>query len=484
MTRARHIALLCTGLSSAQPAAAQEHVLLIGGGFRPEGSQVQIELNVRWIQEVLAAKKPGVQVETYFAAGDRPEVRDVVESRAPTETGSVTAPLARLFGVYNRNSEVYFHSRVEHLSGGTDAALLVSRLTQLFKGASAKDQILFIYNGHGSGDAENTAKNALRLWRDERLSVEELGALLDLLPPTARVRMFFPQCFAGGFARLIHPGTRRTRAVVEGDRCGFFAQDELLESEGCTPSVEVDDYRDYSTYFFSALVGQTRSGKPLAFEPDRNRDGKVTLREAHFFSMIAADSADLPFSTSEAFLERWQPWHARWSGSRGSVKNVYAELAEELAKKLTQKGGTEAFHAALAAREQAEQSRGRIATQRSTLKLEINALSEALRAAAEERWPGAFRPHTQSFADFYQHELAAASRFVAGEPRYPELAAKQDEDRRLELEDLAERRRAANLDRYFRLRRLAQLWELFDRTADDSARATLARLVACEDSAL
>ena len=51
--------------------------------------------------------------------------------------------------------------------------------------------------------------------------------------------------------------------------------------------------------------------------PDLDGDGQVSLYEAHLYALRAGESADLPRSTSEAFLERWQPWYADWRGLFG-----------------------------------------------------------------------------------------------------------------------------------------------------------------------
>jgi len=482
MTRAWAFVLVLA-CASAREAAADDHVLLIGGGYAPEASQAQIELNVRWLQKLLAERRPDAALETYFNVGPgHPEVRDVVIGSA--DTGTVSEPLARVFGVGARHALRFYPSNVPGLSGGTDKATLVARLAALFGSLAPGDGLLFVYNGHGSGDPEDAGNNALRLWGDQPLSARELGGLLDRIPAGTRARLFFPQCYSGGFQRVIRPEGKDTREVIAADRCAFFSQDELLEAEGCTPSIDVGEYRDYSTYFFSALSGQTRIGAPLAFDPDRNHDGKVTLREAHFYSLVAADSVDLPSSTSEAFLERWRPWYLRWTASGPRPDNVYSALADELAARLFVEPGADAAVRAREARAEAAGQHAKIAQTRADLAGQIAALARPIRFALEERWPGLMRPYTHAFAQAYASDFARANLFVSRQPGYAELVAKQDEDRRLELEDLAVRRRAANLDRYLRLRDLARALRAFEAVASSTDRAAHARLVACEDSPL
>ena len=87
------------------------------------------------------------------------------------------------------------------------------------------------------------------------------------------VRFVFTQCYAGAFARLA-PGP-------DGNRCGFLAESEDREAEGCAAGVDAGDYRDYTTYFFAALSGRTRLGGLLPVNPDLDGDGQVSLYEAH-----------------------------------------------------------------------------------------------------------------------------------------------------------------------------------------------------------
>jgi hypothetical protein len=478
------IGLMVLALFGAGTAHAEEHILLVGGGYQPHASQVQIELNVRWLKKLLESRKPNARLETYFTAGDRPEIIDVFENVARSETATSSEPLSRLFSVAHKNGHSFFHSRVQGLSGGTDKGALVARMTELLKSLGPEDQLLFVYNGHGFVSPDDTTHNALRLWGDQHLDVAELAQLFDLAPPSARIRAFFPQCYSGAFARMIRPGAAETRSLVDRDRCGFFSQDEQFMAEGCTPSIDTDNYRDYTTYFFSALAGRTRNGGPLAQDADRNHDGIVTLREAHFYALVASDSADLPRSTSEAFLERWQPWYLRWVAIQDPPANVYGELAAALEQRAIHSTGKSAVSAARQIRREAEEAQRQISIRRAKLKEEIEKLEEPIRAPFEERFPGALVPYTKAFADFYAKDLIAANRFIASRPTYAELRAKQDEDQRLEWESLEQLRRARTVERYFRLRHLALLWDRFQHLASSSERSGLARILACEDTPL
>src|SRR5690606_26698794 len=120
------------------------------------------------------------------------------------------------------------------------------------------------------------------------------------------------------------------------NHCGFFAVDERTEAEGCTPGIDAGDYRDYATYFIAALAGRSRVDEPLTAQPDRNGDGKVSLNEAHAYAYTEGFSTDIPRSTSDYFLELWEPWYARWhSFVPLSNDNSYWLNAKRLAQKLT-----------------------------------------------------------------------------------------------------------------------------------------------------
>ena len=103
------------------------------------------------------------------------------------------------------------------------------------------DRLLIVFNGHGSRNRRDPKGNRLWLWNNTSLDVREFDALLTRVPPVVPVRFVFTQCYAGAFARLA-PGP-------DGNRCGFLAESEDREAEGCAAGVDAGDYRDYTTYF-------------------------------------------------------------------------------------------------------------------------------------------------------------------------------------------------------------------------------------------
>ncbi|HEX7236695.1 MAG TPA: hypothetical protein VF405_07015, partial [Gammaproteobacteria bacterium] len=141
------------------------------------------------------------------------------------------------------------------------------------------------------------------------------------------------QCYSGAFASLIYDDPR-TASGFRGNRCGFMSEAADRLAEGCGLSLDETEFHDYTTYFFAALAGRTRSGEPIEPEVvDRDGDGAVSFRESHFYALLTALSSDLSRSTSEQYLEDWSPWYLRWDSLADDGGSVYWSLAEELARR-------------------------------------------------------------------------------------------------------------------------------------------------------
>ena len=112
------------------------------------------------------------------------------------------------------------------------------------------------------------------------------------------------QCFSGGFADVIYDQADPRRGLSPRNRCGFFATTFDRTAAGCTPDIMLDDYREYSTYFWAALCGHTRTGKPVE-QPDFLDDGRIGMSEAHAYTMIHSETVDIPVKTSDTFLRQY-----------------------------------------------------------------------------------------------------------------------------------------------------------------------------------
>ena len=155
-----------------------------------------------------------------------------------------------------------------------------------------------------ANDRDNPYETAISLWDNQELRVSELAALLDQLPEGVSVTAIMVQCYTGGFARLIYNGADPQQGLSPQSRCGFFATVHDRVAAGCTPDVDKSSYVEYSSYFWEALGGRTQSGEAIA-RPDYDGDGRVSLAEAHAYTVLHAETIDLPLTTSSEFLSEW-----------------------------------------------------------------------------------------------------------------------------------------------------------------------------------
>jgi hypothetical protein len=109
------------------------------------------------------------------------------------------------------------------------------------------------------------------------------------------------QCYSGGFANTIFNEGQPAKGATAANRCGFFATVQDRTAAGCTPDIQEDDYKEYSSYFWAALWGKTRSGAPVS-PPDLNLDGRVSFDEAHAYALMTSDTIDISIKTSGVLL--------------------------------------------------------------------------------------------------------------------------------------------------------------------------------------
>lgn len=480
----RHILLLSLLISPITPAYAIDHIWIIGGGASLHSSQAQIELNVKWEREVIIRQAKKARLQIFYTDGDNPE-SDIFAWHAPVESPRTLQPLARVFDAQGANGEQFYSNTVPGVNGTTRAPELVARLRKEFSKLVPGDRVLFIFYGHGTYNDADVADNALRLWGNTLLTARDLEKMLSEINPTIPVRLILPQCYSGGFARVIHPGAEATRTLVPHNRCAFMSVADDRESEGCTPSINIGDFRDYSTYFFAALDGRTRLGQKLSASPDLDANGFISLREAHFYSMANAVSTDLPRSTSEVYLEEWQPWYLRWLGSAHEPENIYSKLAQKVAISNTLPAtGRELIQATSTAYKQYNTDLVELENERTELKKSIPLLRQNIRTEVAEHWPAVLAPYTYNFYNFLQKDLARAQTFIMRHTNYKDLVKQQDRIRELDTLILASQRKLAQMDKILRLRKLATLLDQFQRMANTKDQAAYQSLVSCEESRL
>ncbi len=425
----------------ATPAMAETHVSLIGGGNTVDHSQAQIESNVDWLQTIF--RERDVEARTYFGAGDAAEV-DVayLAPPQPSPDGEEALP--------GEPRVLYRRHELRNVSGSTRKPELTEALRRDLASLPAGADALVIFNGHGGIDRADTRNNYLKLWDDGKMTVRDLESLLDAAPERVPVRFVMAQCYSGAFARLIYDDPHTARGF-RGNRCGFMSEAADRLAEGCSLSLDETEFRDYTTYFFAALGGRTRSGQPIEQHAvDRDRDGVVSFRESHFYALVNAHSSDLSRSTSEQYLEDWSPWYLRWDSLAENHHSIYWSLAEELA----QRYGWETRPATLSA------LRGQYAT----------AVDEAdVRRAAAQRALRTLRD--QPAAELAGHTPNARQRELLEKKRVVETAARNSRDAS---------RMLTQVEKIYRLRQLARLEQALETYGSAEERGRYGELVQCE----
>jgi hypothetical protein len=468
--------------AGAPSAAMRSHVWIVGGGSDPQDGSGRIERDVLWLTELMRAATPRVDLKV-FLADAAPELRLRLQPAEHREPG---LPLARIFGQQAFHADQYRVQRLPEVAGGARADQLALALKRNFSALRAGERSLLVFSAQVDPDLSDRADHALRLWDDTRMPMHELEALAALAPANAPMRFVFAQCHASGFLRLIRPQAR-DRATLSGhDRCGFVAAPAEPRSGACSPgprgSAPVGEDSDYLEDFFSALSGRARPGAAAA---DRDHDGVITLHEAHVHALIEGRHADLPRSTSEAYLERWQPFWLRPLDTRSEHGNDYGRLAAELATRLQLPPQGPALRRAMATRQtQLELRRQDIIDQLGRLDGEIGRLQTALQRSLMQRWPEAAHARTATYLRFLSTESAAVQAHLTARADYAQLVRRQDHQTVLLRDRASVERDLAQLDKVRRLRQLARLKAQFERLASPDARGEYQRLLDCERTPL
>lgn len=489
MKRIVSSAALVTCLFSPLGSTHADQAILIGGGYNINGSQGQIELNVKWVQDVL--KQANLPVTTFFTDGDNPGP-DVhfqhrnsgdAEASAIDELAAQLEPVARLFGDQQANKLRYRNHTVEDVQGSTEAESLTRALEDLLRSAP-DDPSLIIYNGHGKQSQSTVDNVTLELWNDTQLTANELHSVLE--NSNAPTRFVFTQCYSGGFHRLAYANPEDGLELSSNTRCGFTAESAYRLAEGCSASINTDDYRDYTTYFFAALNGYDRHGEILGENATPGTDGNVTLRDAHFYTLANAHSTDLSRSTSEDFLDRWQPWYLKWLSARqGLPNNEYAKLYRSLADKHGIIMNTKAAKTIRNKLEMYQQTTTDLLSKRKELRNEIKGVQKQLVQTAKKQWPALNEPYTAQFQSMaVSGQLIQVAAWLRDQPGYKNLVDLQNEDDNLEVALLDAERNATQMQKLFHFRKLANLKSQLYQHGDPAHISSYEKLVECESAPL
>jgi hypothetical protein len=354
---AAKLAILLAMVGNA--AQAKDFFLTIAGGYDPSGNPASLERNVNFATDVLKAQRPDQPPhEIYFADGDEP-LRDVqyVDGEAASKSPAAVRVLAELFGDPKAVGFRYRDHNIPNVAGPTDHDVLERRFRQLGRELKAGDRLFVYVAGHGGeaydrsqdavgegvahaemqtgaeAEGQNGADDAttpsgeetpfnhydtsLYLWGREEVTASEFSRWLDRLPRDVTVVLVMTQCYSGGFSHVIFPGADADLGLSPARRCGFFSQLHNRAAAGCAAELDEDDVEEYSTYFWAAIGGRSRTGENVS--ADFGGDGSISLAEAHAYAVIESDTIDVPVRTSEALLRAYSRLGGPFEAQEGEI---------------------------------------------------------------------------------------------------------------------------------------------------------------------
>lgn len=268
----------------AAGAPTSLHALIVGGGPDKSHNQVAIESNVRYVDRLLSKSTPR---HILFADGD-PSNQDV-----QYQDGKGTIR--------------YRAPNVPRLDGPAQLENVRQEIASLASESKERrqDPVLLYFTGHGSPNRRSQYENNhYDLWGNQALDVKTLASSVNAFPVDTPITVVMVECYSGAFGNLLFENGDPTGALGQHRLCGFFASVPQRMAAGCTPEVNEENYRDFTGYFFAALSGIDRLGRPVT-GADYNHDGRVGMDEAFAYALIHDDSIDTPVCTSDVFLRKY-----------------------------------------------------------------------------------------------------------------------------------------------------------------------------------
>lgn len=279
----------------AQPTAwpASIRTLIIGGGPLPDSSEVSLEQNVRLALDVL----PEPRVALFGGGPGTQSVR--VDDSPPAATLAL-----RLGELFTPRASRQSRFRASELPAGRADLDSIEEAFGRALAETTRAPLTVYIAAHGE-QAELAADNAALVWGNDALTARRIAELHD---GSARpLQLIVTSCFSGGFAELAFHAADSSRGATRAPRCGLFAGPWDRETSGCDPDPNRAAQESYSLHMLSALAQRDRHGQPLpADRVDFDRDGRVSPLEAHAYARIAAQSIDMPTTTSERYLREVQ----------------------------------------------------------------------------------------------------------------------------------------------------------------------------------
>lgn len=431
--------------SSFSSLSAADWFLTIGGGYAPSGNQVSLERNIVFYQRVLRHAGHEASPHTLlFADGDKPG-RDVQFEAGLDSVPKANRYMARLFGSENYLDLAYRDHQLEQVAGESSEA----NIERWFKDTGSKlkpgDRVILYAAAHGgrSTDKENAYDTKLYLWNNQALQARRLADLIHGLPGDVSVVLIMAQCYSGGFSHVIFNEANAGKGDQPRPVCGFYATIHTRTAAGCTPEINEENYQEFSSHFWAAMLGESRTGKAVE-SCDFDGDGQVSFEEAHAHTILSAETIDIPLKTSEAFLvarsrfqdkdnlffmPRNEPYSKVISTARAADRAVLEKLSERLGLE-----GEDRHSAATKAAAGIEKKRKELQDEGKKKKGPVNQAKNAIRDQLRSRWPELANVLTVQSTNLLTDEANAFVEAVEAHPRFDEWGKLEAELEKIEDE--------------------------------------------------
>lgn len=260
-------------------SAARVYALLINGGGQPAINYQQNLLHLQAMRDTLLGAGVAADRITILSGDGADPAPDLAVPEAKPDPDFFLlrgTRQERALGVPKVlvNSEIR-GAALETASKDRLAAWFAAARTRLRAG----DTLLLHVTDHGTRDRKDPLDNTILLWQREKLTVRDLGALLDQLNPGVRVVALMSQCYSGAFAALA------TRKTAGASFCGYFAAPADRPSYGCYADDRHHERTGHAARFIQALA-TTRS-----------------FAAAHDTVLTDDDAPDAPLRTSDIYLD-------------------------------------------------------------------------------------------------------------------------------------------------------------------------------------
>lgn len=310
-----------TGEAARPPVKTGDAFVVISGGGTPLTNNYSQFLQAQALNDWLLARYPREAVWTFFGAGNR------------TGAPAVFADARRQLKQDGLLVESWLPGVLERNRPATRAEILGALKNEILPRVAQGGTLYLFVGDHGELSRGAVKESQITLWQMEKtggagapvgwrtdpkqvLTVADVRTALDGGLGAGRVVFCFTCCHSGGFHHLDVPRSAPanpawfnglqpvecadwSETVPRARIAGFTATTEDSLAAGCNPDPDPEKWLGYERHFPEALLGfdlMTGEKKGAALP---------SFAAAHEAATLVDRTIDKPFSTAEAWLERY-----------------------------------------------------------------------------------------------------------------------------------------------------------------------------------